>query len=266
MHIWAITNQKGGVGKTTTAVNLGGILAGQGRRTLLVDLDPHGSLSTYLGIDPDLDERNVYAVFAAHSPLDRTQLLSLIHGTRFDDLDVLPSATALATLERQAGARTGLGQVLRHGLECIESSYEHVLVDCPPMLGVLMINALAACQRVIIPVQTEFLALKGLERMLSTLEMVRRSLKVGREYLIVPTMYDPRTRASKDSLSALRSSYDDHLWTDVIPIDTQFREASREGVPLASLRPQARGALAYGRLAQDLLAERQIEQQLPEAS
>lgn len=252
MKIWAIANQKGGVGKTTTTITLGGLMASAGEQTLLVDLDPHCSLSTYFGINPDEDERSAYILFKQVADGFRPKTQDQIAVTRFNNLYVLPASPAMATLDRQLGSRAGMGMVIAKVLQLLQQSYHNVLIDCPPMLGILMINALAASERLIIPVQTEFLALKGLDRMLTTLEMVQRSCNRKVPHMIVPTMYDRRTRASVDTLRILRERYFDALWDSVIPIDTQFREASRTGMPISVKMPQARGTQAYIALLQSL--------------
>ena len=248
MKVWAIANQKGGVGKTTTAVTLGGLLTGYGYRTLLVDLDPHGSLTTYFGHDPDTVKFGVYSLFKqAINVTERHEGIPVMR-TKFEGLEMLAASMALATLDRQLGAREGMGLVLKRALREVEKHFEYVIIDCPPMLGVLMINALAACDHLIIPVQTEFLALKGLERMLHTLEMIHRSRRMEMQYVIVPTMFDRRAGASVESLRRLHESYPDRIWDGVIPTDPRFREASIAGIPLSLMAPESRGARAYDAL------------------
>jgi chromosome partitioning protein len=161
----------------------------------------------------------------------------------------------LATLDRQAGKLDGMGLVIKQALDQLANRYDYVLLDCPPILGVLMINALAACDHLIIPVQTEFLALKGLERMLRTLDMVTKSRQIPLPYHIVPTMFDRRTRASIDSIRVMRESYPDHVWHSLIPVDTLFREASKAGIPPAIFAPQSHGVVAYSKLLEELLAD-----------
>ncbi len=254
MRVWAVANQKGGVGKTTTAVTLAGLLAQRGRRTLMVDLDPHGSMTSYFGHDPDALEHSVYTLFRGNAA-NRPAAASLIRDTRFDNLHLLPASTALATLDRQLSNQEGMGLVIGRALRQMAGDFEHVFIDCPPVLGVLMINALAAAEHLLIPVQTEFLALKGLERMMRTLNMVLRARKRPLRYTVVPTMFDRHTRAALETWQQLRQHYPESLWKSVIPEDSQFREASRQGLPLSYLNPQAKGVIAYTALLNTLVAE-----------
>lgn len=145
-----------------------------------------------------------------------------------------------------------MGLVLKRATEQLAPDYDYVLIDCPPMLGVLLVNALAACEQLLIPVQTEFLAIKGLERMLHTLQMVLHARSGNLRHLIVPTMFDRRTRASIDSLRALRSRHAGMLWKGVIPIDTRLRDASRVGLPPSLFDPRSRGVAAYQALLEQL--------------
>ncbi len=252
MRIWATANQKGGVGKTTSAVTLAGVMQKRGQKVLLVDLDPHGSLTSYFGVDPDSVEPSGYDLFqqAADGNL---QIRPVIRHTQFSGLDFIPAASALATLDRQLGTKGGMGLVIKRGLQQVDSDYDLAIIDCPPMLGLLMVNALAACERLLIPVQTEYLALKGLERMVHTLSMIQKARKQEVCYTIVPTFYDQRLKASIETLKTLRSQYQDTIWDGVIPIDTQFREASQKGIPLSIERISCRGSRAYSHLLDYLL-------------
>ncbi len=253
MIVWTVSNQKGGVGKTTTVVTLGGLLAQQGCRVLLLDLDPQGSMSSYFRLDPDSAEGSVYTLFEACANQTRVEHPErLLQATGVEGLSLLPASTAMATLDRQLGARDGMGLVIRQTLTRLEADFDYVLMDCPPMLGVLMVNALAACQQLLIPVQTEFLALRGLDRMLHTLQMITRSRGGALPYTIIPTFFDRRTRASMDALRALRDQHGERVWPRVIPVDTQFREASRVGKPLSVHNPAARGNEAYASLLRSL--------------
>ena len=176
MIVWTIANQKGGVGKTTTTVTLGGLLAQKGKRVLLVDTDPHASLSYYFGVDSEELSSSVYDVFVASKEMTKDTVLDCLCSTKLDSLFILPATMALATLDRRMGNQNGMGLILKKAMELVADDFDYVLMDCPPVLGVLMVNALAACRRIIVPVQTEFLALKGLDRMMHTLEIMRKSL------------------------------------------------------------------------------------------
>lgn len=256
MKIWAVANQKGGVGKTTTAVSLAGHLVTQGSRVLLVDMDPQGSLTSYLGFDPDNMPQSIYSLFQINDYSYQTVSPVLID-TKIERLKLLPASTAMATLDRQLGTKEGKGLVLKKSLVALEQHFDYVLIDCLPMLGILMVNALAACDRLLLPVQTEFLALKGLERMMHTLDMVTKSRKVPLQSTIVPTMFDRRTRASTESLRTLREQYNEKVWPSVIPVDTKFREASRQGLPISLMSKSSRGSKAYDALLNYLLHPQQ---------
>lgn len=252
MRIWAIANQKGGVGKTTTVVSLGGLLAEQGKRVLLVDLDPHGSLTSYFRQNPDNLERSLYHLFFEQRHKDKAFIQSVLKPTSLPNVSLLPATTSLATLERHVSGQEGMGLVLARSLAQLWDEYDYVLLDTPPILGVLLVNALAACQRLVIPTQTEHLAMKGLERMIHTLKMVMRSQNRMLPYKIVPTMFDRRTLASMNSLKEMRHQYQDTLWWEAIPIDTRLRDASQEGVFPHQLEANGRGVRAYRHLLAEL--------------
>ncbi|SFM17587.1 ParA family protein [Marinobacter zhejiangensis] len=255
MRIWAVANQKGGVGKTTSVVTLGGLLAEQGKRVLVVDLDPHGSLTSWFGYDPDTIAHSVFDLFQHQGKVPEGLPAQLITDTSCPGLSLLPASTALATLERRMVGVEGMGLIVSRALAQLWDDFDYVLLDNTPSLGVLMVNALAAAQHLIIPVQTEFLAIKGLERMLHTLEMVMRSQKNRLPYLIVPTMFDRRTQASVKSLNLLRKTYPDQLWRFAVPVDTKFRDASQAGVTPSSLDRETHGVRAYRHLVDEMLAQ-----------
>jgi len=255
LRIWTIAAQKGGVGKTTTTINLAGALLREGARVLLVDLDPHGSLTSYCGLDPDHVEPNLYGVFEAAANGQTRRLGDVVHGTRMPDLHIAPAAAALVTLERRFGLKSGMGLALSRSLQTVAGDYDYCLVDCPPTLGVLVINALVCCEQLIAPVQTEFLAEQSLDRLLHTLRMIERSRRAPLPHLVVPTMFDRRTRAATETLAAIRRRRDLTLWDEYIPVDTQFREASRQGEALTLRQPYARGSIAYQRLLAALRGE-----------
>lgn len=248
MRIWSIANQKGGVGKTTSVVSLGGLLAEQGKRVLLVDLDPHGSLTSYFKQDPDSLERSLYHLFFEQRHKDKAFIQSVLKPTSMPNVSLLPATTSLATLERQVSGQDGMGLVLARSLAQLWDDYDYVLLDTPPILGVLLVNALAACQRLVIPTQTEHLAMKGLERMIHTLKMVMRSQNRSLPYTIVPTLFDRRTSASLTTLKEMRRIYQDSLWSEAVPVDTRLRDASHQGVFPHQLENAGRGVRAYRHL------------------
>lgn len=252
MKIWAVSNQKGGVGKTTTAITLGGILATRKARVLLVDLDPHGSLTTYFKLNPDETCYSVYNLF--QDAVAKRKLIPEAHivDTTCEGIALLPSSTALATIERLAGVG-GMGLVMANSLGTLRDRYDYVLIDSPPMLGALMVNALAACTQLVVPVLSEFLAVQGLDRMLNTLDMIARSRKILVPYTIVPTLFDRRTRASLETLEKLKTRYGNRVWNEEIPIDTRLREASQAGIPPSHYAPASRAVQAYSSLIETLL-------------
>ncbi|MGO1463635.1 MAG: ParA family protein [Oleiphilaceae bacterium] len=254
MRIWAVANQKGGVGKTTSVVALGGLLAERGKRVLVVDLDPHGSLTSWFGYDPDTLAHSVFDLFQHQGQVPEGLPAQLITETSCPGLSLLPASTALATLERRMVGVEGMGLIVSRALTQLWDDFDYVILDNTPSLGVLMVNALAAAQHLVIPVQTEFLAIKGLERMLHTLQMIMRSQKNPLPYTIVPTMFDRRTQASMKSLNLLRKTYQNDLWKFAVPVDTKFRDASQAGVIPSKLDAQTHGVRAYRHLLDELLA------------
>lgn len=178
MIVWSVANQKGGVGKTTTTVTLAGLLSQKGHRVLMVDTDPHGSLTTYLGYDADNVASSLFDLFQLKTFTHET-VKPLIIKTELDGMDIIPAHMSLATLDRVMGNRSGMGLILKRALKAVSQDYDYVLIDCPPILGVMMVNALAASDRILIPVQTEFLAMKGLERMMRTLSIMKNHVRMA---------------------------------------------------------------------------------------
>ncbi|MDF2153753.1 ParA family protein [Vibrio sp. CAU 1672] len=247
MIVWSVANQKGGVGKTTSTVTLAGLLSQKGHRVLMVDTDPHASLTTYLGYDPDDVTSSLFDLFQLKS-FSRDAVRSRIIDSDLDGIDIIPAHMSLATLDRVMGNRNGMGLILKRALQAVEDDYDYVLIDCPPILGVMMVNALAASDRILIPVQTEFLAMKGLERMIRTLSIMQKSRPDGFKVTIVPTMYDKRTNASLQTLTQLKRDYPDQVWTSAVPIDTKFRDASLRHLPASHFASGSRGVFAYKQL------------------
>lgn len=253
MHVWAVANQKGGVGKTTSTVSLAGLLREQGHRVLVVDLDPHGSLTSYFKYDPDDIDFSTFDLFMHEGKVPDGLPKKIIKKTTKEGIDLFPASTALATLERRVAGQGGMGLVISKSLATLWDDYEYVIIDTPPILGVLMINALAAAQRLLIPVQTEFLAVKGLERMTHTLGMVMQSTKKQLPFTIIPTLYDRRTHASVNALKKIRELYGDQVYKESIPVDTKFRDASEMGKIPSDVDSDGRGVRVYRHLLTSLM-------------
>ncbi|EGR3219397.1 ParA family protein [Vibrio parahaemolyticus] len=247
MIVWSVANQKGGVGKTTSTVTLAGLLSQKGHRVLMVDTDPHASLTTYLGYDSDTVSSSLFDLFQLKT-FTRDTVKPLILETELEGMDIIPAHMSLATLDRVMGNRSGMGLILKRALQAVSQDYDYVLIDCPPILGVMMVNALAASDRILIPVQTEFLAMKGLERMIRTLTIMQKSRPDEFKVTIVPTMYDKRTRASLQTLTQLKKDYPNQVWTSAVPIDTKFRDASLKHLPASHFASGSRGVFAYKQL------------------
>lgn len=257
MLVWAVASQKGGVGKTTTVASLAGWLQKEQLRVLVIDTDPHASLTSYLGLEDNDAQFNLFDLYAASS-ISREVFLRTVTQSRHLGLDIIPSSMTLATIDRQLSGRQGVGRILAKSLALVEDCYDVVLIDCPPVLGALMVNALVASTTILVPTQTEFLALKGLSGMMRTFEIMSSAHKdLNLDYLVIPTMFDKRTRASHQSLDFMRSHYD-NVWGQCIPIDTLFRESSAKRLPLPLMDSGCRGAMAYRALLFDIV-RRELE-------
>ena len=246
----ACANQKGGVGKTTTVVNLGSYLALAGERVLVVDLDPQGNATSGLGLDRNVIERSVY-----DAVIDGTRIGDLTLTGPIAGLDVVPSAIALAGAEVELAPVEGRERRLARLLTEIAADYDYVLVDCPPSLGLLTVNALTAADSVLVPLQCEYYAMEGLTQLLATLDLVRDHLNPGLALKgVVLTMYDGRTNLSADGASEVRRHLGDRVFETVIPRSVRLSEAPSHGLPISRYSPDSTGAVAYAALATELRA------------
>lgn len=244
----ACANQKGGVGKTTTVVNLGSYLALTGDRVLVIDLDPQGNATSGLGFDRNTIDRSVYDAVVDGSPIDDLILPGPIEG-----LDVVPSAIALAGAELELAPVEGRERRLARRLADVTQSYDYILIDCPPALGLLTVNALTAADSVLIPLQCEYYALEGLTQLLATLDLVRDNLNPRLAiHGIVLTMYDARTNLSADVAAEARRHLGDLVYRAVVPRSVRLSEAPSHGLPIQRYSPESTGAMAYAALANEL--------------
>lgn len=255
MQIWTIANQKGGVGKTTTTVTFAGLLAQKGKRVLVVDMDPHASLSTYLGLDSERLAHSIYDIFVTQKALEAEDVTKVVYRSKVENISIMPASMTLATLDRVMGSQSGKGLTLHKALAFLRQDFDYVLIDCPPILGILMVNAIVASDRVIIPVQTEFLALKGLERMMRTLSIMSKQQAKPISICIVATMFDKRVNACIKAYKTLTQTYTEILWRGFIPVDTRFRDASDQQLPISHFASKSRGCFAYSKLLEDLISE-----------
>ena len=241
-RIIAIANQKGGVGKSTTAVSLGAALADLGYRVLVVDLDPQGNASTGLGIRHEAREITVYDVIVAEAPID-----DAIVPTAVDRLEALPSTIDLAGAEIELVSQFSREGRLKRALETVrEGRYDYILLDCPPSLGLLTVNAMTAAEELIVPIQCEYYALEGLNQLINNINLVRKHLNPALEVsTILLTMYDRRTRLADAVEQDVRNHFGDRVLTSVIPRNVRVSEAPSYGQSVMTYDPGSRGATSY---------------------
>ena len=252
-QVIAIANQKGGVGKTTTVINLGAALAEMDKRTLLVDMDPQAALSAASGINPYALEKSIFDVL-----LDsKVSLQEIIHPLK-PNLDLVPASIDLASAEMQLISEIGREYALKSALDPIRAQYDFVLIDSPPSLGLLTINVLTAADTTLIPVQCEYLAMRGLRMLLDTIAKVRRMLNPGVEILgILPTLFDTRTIHSREVLEELHNALDERVFDIVIKKSVRFAEAPVIQQSILEYAPKHDGAQAYRELAEVIVSEQE---------
>lgn len=255
--IIAIANQKGGVGKTTTAINLAASLAANDLKVLVIDSDPQGNATTGLGIAKRSGHTTFYDVLLGQAPVS-----SAVLATEFDGVSIVPSDQDLVAANLELIDTTGRESRLRDVLAPIRSEYEYILIDCPPALDLLTLNALVAADSVLIPIQCEFFALEGVSQLLATVDRVRESF--GRDLKIegvLLTMYDDRTNLTRQVADDLREFFEDEVFNTVIPRSVRLAEAPSFGKPILSYDLRSRGAESYIKLAKEILANEQHARQ-----
>jgi chromosome partitioning protein len=247
-RVIAVANQKGGVGKTTTAVNLGACLAELGHRTLVVDLDPQGNASTSLGVNIRALETSMYDVLLHDVPLE-----DCIEGGSVRNLFVAPASLDLAGAEIELVPAVSRELKLRMAIDSVKDDYDFILIDCPPSLGLLTVNAMAAASEVLVPIQCEYFALEGLTQLTSNVALVQKSLNPALEIsAIVLVMYDARTKLSDAVADDVRAHFGDKVCRQVVPRSVRLSEAPGFGQPIITFDPSSRGAIAYRQLAKEV--------------
>lgn len=252
-NVLAIANQKGGVGKTTTALSLAACLAEMGRRVLVMDLDPHACASIHMAFYPEEKRTTLYELFLEENVQARRDVLEkILYKTKSAGFDFVPSHIRMSELEMDLRDRPGKGAILKQCTEDLQGRYDVIVLDCPPHVGILLINALVASRMVIIPMQTDFLALHGVRLLFATMKTLNKALPCPLDFRILATMFDCRAGACLRVLHLLRKKAGNKVLETVIPMDTKFREASALGKVILDVAPASKGAMAYKQLAREL--------------
>nr|WP_296011063.1 AAA family ATPase [uncultured Adlercreutzia sp.] len=248
--IIAIINQKGGVGKSTTAINLGAALGEMGKQVLLVDLDPQGNCSSGLGVEKSMIQECIYDVLLNDVPIQEVIIPDIAEG-----LDIAPATINLAGAEVELVSEMARESRLKDAVGSMRGRYDYILIDCPPQLGLLTVNALVAADKLLIPIQCEFYALEGVTKLLESMKRVKSRLNPTLDiYGVLLTMYDSRTTLSKQVVDEVREYFGRLAFTTMIPRTVKLSEAPSFGQPITQYDPKGRGALSYIELAKEVIA------------
>lgn len=249
MAVISVVNQKGGVGKTTTAINLAAYLAEHCKKVLLIDMDPQGNATSGIGLNQNEIQASIYDVLVSEN-----YIKDALYPTAFESLHCIPSAPNLAAAEVELVHETSRELILKKRLDQLSPFYDVILIDCPPSIGLLTINALTASSHCIIPVQCEYYALEGIAGLVKTIKRVQASLNPGLDILgIVMTMFDSRTALNKQVIDDTRLYFKDLVFSSVIPRNVRLTEAPSHGIPISLYNPKSKGAVAYFNLTKEVM-------------
>lgn len=249
VKVIAVANQKGGVGKTTTAVNLAACLAKQGRKVLLIDSDPQGNATSGLGFDKRDVRKCIYDAIINDVPMADT-----LKHTAYENLDIIPATIQLAGAEIELVSLMNREGRLKNSLERIKHDYDYVIIDCPPSLGLLTINALTAASSVMIPVQCEFYALEGITMLMNTIQLVQRNLNPALKLEgVVMTMFDSRTNLAQDVVEEVKKYFKTKMYKTIVPRNVRLSEAPSHGMPVIDYDSKSKGAQVYMELSQEVI-------------
>ena len=253
-RIIAIANQKGGVGKTTTAINLSSCLADKGKKVLSVDMDPQGNMTSGLGVDKDSVENTIYDLI-----IGETSVQDVIQKNVMDNLDVIPTNIDLSAAEIELIGVEDKEYIVKNAIHKIRDEYDYIIIDCPPSLSMLTINAMTTADSVLVPIQCEYYALEGLSQLIHTVELVRERLNPILEIEgVVFTMYDARTNLSLQVVENVKDNLEQNIYKTIIPRNIRLAEAPSYGMPINKYDPKSAGADSYMRLADEVISREDI--------
>lgn len=248
-RIIAVANQKGGVGKTTTSINLAACLAEKGKKVLAVDMDPQGNLTSGLGVDKDSVEKSIYELI-----IGEVDIKEVINKEVLENLDIIPTSIDLSAAEIELIGVDDKEYILRNAIDQVKDQYDFVIIDCPPSLSMLTINAMTTADSVIVPIQCEYYALEGLSQLIHTVELVKDRLNPKLEIEgVVFTMYDARTNLSLQVVENVKDNLQQNIYKTIIPRNIRLAEAPSYGLPINKYDPKSTGAESYMRLADEVI-------------